>query len=130
MAAAPESLDTVSRLKYSWNRAHRAYAAYIAGILINVVGFAGATGRTVPLAATRIYEMSFFTGFGVSALIYWSLSLLFPVRGSSECAAFEEVDVSRDGRGHRAEDKDSEDVGSDGKSVASGTGVYIERVHT
>ena len=75
-------------------RLHRAYAAYISGILINVVGFAGATGRTVPLAATRIYEMSFFTGFGVSALVYWSLNLLFPVRGASECARFEEVDVS------------------------------------
>nr|VWO94499.1 Thiamine transporter [Ganoderma boninense] len=55
----------------------RAYAAYISGILINVVGFAGATGRSVPLAATRIYDMSFFTGFGVSALVYWSLNL-FP----------------------------------------------------
>jgi len=48
---------------------YRAYTAYAAGILINVVGFAGATGRTVSLAATRIYEMSFFTGFGVSSLI-------------------------------------------------------------
>jgi NCS1 family nucleobase:cation symporter-1 len=31
----------------------RAYAAYIAGILINVVGFAGAVGRDVPMAAKR-----------------------------------------------------------------------------
>ena len=59
-------------------RFHRAYAAYISGILINVVGFAGATGRTVPLAATRIYEISFFTGFGVSALV-----LQGPVRSRS-----------------------------------------------
>ena len=71
-----------------------AYAAYIAGILINVVGFAGATGQQVPLAATRIYQMSFFTGFGVSALIYYTLNKLFPVRGAGECARFEEVDVS------------------------------------
>ncbi len=98
-------------------RSRRAYAAYIAGILINVVGFAGATGRSVPLAATHIYEMSFFTGFGVSALLYWSLNLLFPVRGSSKCTTFEEVDVSRDSDGHGAED--SEDVGSDRNSVAS-----------
>ena len=103
-----------------------AYAAYIAGILINVVGFAGATGRTVPLAATRIYEMSFFTGFGVSALIYWSLNMLFPVRGSSECATFEEVDVSGSvfygagavPRGHEAQGSEDADV-SDKKSVAS-----------
>ena len=34
----------------------RAYAAYIAGILINVVGFAGAVGRTVPVGAQYIYK--------------------------------------------------------------------------
>ncbi|KAM5531238.1 hypothetical protein V8D89_015104 [Ganoderma adspersum] len=102
---------------YTWGINFRAYAAYISGILINVVGFAGATGRTVPLAATRIYEISFFTGFGVSALIYWSLNLLFPVRGSSECTVFEEVDVSRDSL-HGMEGSD--DMGSDRKSVASG----------
>ncbi|CAA7270210.1 unnamed protein product [Cyclocybe aegerita] len=77
---------------YTWGINFRAYAAYIAGILINVVGFAGATGRTVPLAATRIYQMSFFTGFGVSALIYYALNRLFPVPGAN--TKFEEVDVS------------------------------------
>ncbi|KAF9528685.1 permease for cytosine/purines, uracil, thiamine, allantoin-domain-containing protein [Crepidotus variabilis] len=77
---------------YTWGINFRAYAAYIAGILINVVGFAGATGRTVPLAATRIYQMSFFTGFGVSALIYYLLNRAFPVPGLSK--EFEEVDVS------------------------------------
>ena len=34
----------------------RAYAAYIGGILINVVGFAGATGDKVPIGATYIYK--------------------------------------------------------------------------
>ncbi|KAJ7927596.1 permease for cytosine/purines, uracil, thiamine, allantoin-domain-containing protein [Mycena leptocephala] len=78
---------------YTYGINFRAYAAYIAGILINVVGFAGATGRTVPLAATRIYQMSFFTGFGVSALTYWLLTRAFPVPGMSR--VFEEVDVSK-----------------------------------
>ncbi|EJF57376.1 hypothetical protein DICSQDRAFT_69652 [Dichomitus squalens LYAD-421 SS1] len=119
---------------YTFGINFRAYAAYIAGILINVVGFAGATGRTVPLAATRIYEMSFFTGFGVSALIYWSLSFLFPIRGSSNCATFEEVDVSGsafegagvDGHDHKAEE--SEDADMDKKSIAS-QGVRSVRSH-
>ena len=93
---------------------YRAYAAYISGILINVVGFAGATGRTVPLAATRIYEMSFFTGFGVSALVYWTLHALFPARGTSECARFEEVDVSA---AANSEADVEVDAASDGKSV-------------
>ncbi|KAF8843912.1 NCS1 nucleoside transporter family [Paxillus ammoniavirescens] len=77
---------------YTYGVNFRAYAAYIAGILINVVGFAGATGRTVPVAATRIYELSFFTGFGVSSLVYYVLNRLFPVVGAAE--VFEEVDVS------------------------------------
>lgn len=34
----------------------RAYGAYIAGILINVVGFAGSIGRTVPIGAQYIYK--------------------------------------------------------------------------
>ena len=36
--------------------------------------------------------MSFFTGFGVSATIYYLLNRLFPVTGVS--TKFEEVDVS------------------------------------
>jgi len=49
-------------------------------------------GRVVPLAATRIYELSFFTGFGVSAIVYWALNRVFPVVGAA--GTFEEVDVS------------------------------------
>ena len=37
---------------YTWGIHWRGYAAYIAGILINVVGFAGAVGTTVPIGAT------------------------------------------------------------------------------
>ncbi|KAF8637764.1 hypothetical protein AX17_002589 [Amanita inopinata Kibby_2008] len=77
---------------YTFGINFRAYAAYIAGILINVVGFAGATGRTVPIVATRIYQMSFFTGFGVSSIIYLLLNRLFPVVG--KMAEFEEVDLT------------------------------------
>ena len=51
----------------------RAYAAYIAGILINVVGFAGAVGNTVPIGATYVYNLNFFTGIIVSSLTYWLL---------------------------------------------------------
>ena len=36
--------------------------------------------------------MSFFTGFGVSALIYYTLNRFFPARGAN--AKWEEVDVS------------------------------------
>ena len=49
-------------------------------------------GRTVPLVATRIYELSFFTGFVVSAVIYWALNRIYPVPGAAD--TFEEIDVS------------------------------------
>lgn len=37
-------------------------------------------GATVSLTATRIYQLSFFTGFGVSFLVYWALCRIWPIR--------------------------------------------------
>ncbi|KAF7325731.1 hypothetical protein MKEN_00423500 [Mycena kentingensis (nom. inval.)] len=81
---------------YTYGVNARAYAAYIAGILINVVGFAGATGRAVPLPATRVYQMSWFTGLGVSSLVYLALNWVWPVPGArmERGERMEEVDVS------------------------------------
>ncbi|KAL2177813.1 permease for cytosine/purines, uracil, thiamine, allantoin-domain-containing protein [Thermothelomyces heterothallicus CBS 202.75] len=62
----------------------RAYAAYIAGILINVVGFAGAVGTSVPIGATYLYNLNFFCGFGVSAAVYWLLCRVWPVPATSD----------------------------------------------
>ncbi|KAM7184482.1 uracil permease [Rhypophila sp. PSN 637] len=63
----------------------RAYAAYIGGIIINVVGFADAVGTPgVPIGAVYVYNLNFFGGFIVSSLMYWGLSKLFPVPAVSE----------------------------------------------
>jgi NCS1 family nucleobase:cation symporter-1 len=62
----------------------RAYAAYIAGILINVVGFAGAIGREVPIGATYIYNVNYFSGILVSGGMYWALCKLLPVPATSD----------------------------------------------
>ncbi|KAH6855871.1 permease for cytosine/purines, uracil, thiamine, allantoin-domain-containing protein [Chaetomium sp. MPI-CAGE-AT-0009] len=63
----------------------RAYVAYIAGILINVVGFVGAIGaHTVPVGATYLYNLNFFCGFGVSASIYWALCKVSPIPATSD----------------------------------------------
>jgi NCS1 family nucleobase:cation symporter-1 len=62
----------------------RAYAAYIAGILINVVGFAGAIGVEVPIGATYIYNVNFFSGFIVASGSYWALSKFAPVPACSD----------------------------------------------
>ncbi|KAI0159851.1 permease for cytosine/purines, uracil, thiamine, allantoin-domain-containing protein [Xylariaceae sp. FL1272] len=62
----------------------RAYAGYISGILINVVGFAGALGADVPIGATYIYNVNFFSGFIVSAGVYWLCCKLSPIPNCSE----------------------------------------------
>ncbi|KAK4155835.1 permease for cytosine/purines, uracil, thiamine, allantoin-domain-containing protein [Chaetomidium leptoderma] len=62
----------------------RAYAAYISGILVNVVGFAGAVGTEVPIGATYVYNLSFFCGFGVSAAMYWALCKVSPIPATSD----------------------------------------------
>jgi NCS1 family nucleobase:cation symporter-1 len=75
----------------------RGYAAYIAGILINVVGFAGAVGRDVPIGAQRIYDLNFFAGFGVAAITYWTLCKISPIPATSDvwCEVGDEItDVS------------------------------------
>ncbi|KAJ7269879.1 permease for cytosine/purines, uracil, thiamine, allantoin-domain-containing protein [Mycena rebaudengoi] len=107
---------------YTYGINFRAYAAYIAGILINVVGFAGATGRIVPAAATHIYEMSFFTGFGVSSLTYWLLNLAFPVVGKA--SVFEEIDVSQRSVGAQDSESWNEANESDEKNEKVGGEVY------
>ncbi|KAJ4320703.1 uracil permease [Neodidymelliopsis sp. IMI 364377] len=71
----------------------RGYAAYIAGILINVVGFAGAIGRDVPVGAQRIYDLNFFAGFGVAAITYWTLCKISPIPATSDvwCEVGDEI---------------------------------------
>ncbi|GAA6016753.1 hypothetical protein JCM10207_003241 [Rhodosporidiobolus poonsookiae] len=77
--------------QYKWGINFRAVAAYLSGLLMNVVGFAGAVGTPVPLAATRIYNLSFFTGFGVSALVYFVLCKVFPIAIPTAEEALDEV---------------------------------------
>ena len=62
----------------------RGYASYIAGILINIVGFVGAIGRPVPIGAQYIYNLNFFCGFIVAAGTYYLLCRFFPVPATSD----------------------------------------------
>lgn len=56
----------------------RGFAAYIAGIVINVVGFAGAVGNDVPVGATYVYNLSYFTGFLTAMASYWIICKIWP----------------------------------------------------
>ncbi len=69
----------------------RGYVAYICGILINVVGFAGAVGTDVPMGATYIYRLNFFTGFIVSGGVYYLLARLKPMPAMSPTGRWFEV---------------------------------------
>lgn len=75
----------------------RGYAAYIAGIMINVVGFAGAVGVDVPVGAQRIYDLNFFAGFLVASITYWALCTISPIPATSSvwCEVGDEItDIS------------------------------------
>lgn len=69
----------------------RGYVAYICGILINVVGFAGACGASVPIGATYIYRLNFFTGFIVSGGVYYLLCLISPVKAPNPMGSWLEA---------------------------------------
>jgi NCS1 family nucleobase:cation symporter-1 len=62
----------------------RGYFAYILGVIINVVGFAGAVGTKVPIGATYIYNINYFAGFIVASATYWLLCKLFPIPACSD----------------------------------------------
>ncbi|KAL2000265.1 hypothetical protein VTN02DRAFT_3328 [Thermoascus thermophilus] len=76
---------------FSWH----GYAAYLCGILINIVGFVGAVGRAVPVGAQYVYNVNFFGGFLVSAAMYYLFTRLVPVPATSD--SWREVDIDVDG---------------------------------
>lgn len=61
----------------------RAFAAYGCGILINIVGFAGALGAKVPKGAIYIFNLNYFVGFLVSMVAYCLFCRLSPVPATS-----------------------------------------------
>ncbi|KAI9644008.1 uracil permease [Ciborinia camelliae] len=77
------SAKKTSPYYYTLGISWRGYAAYIAGILINIVGFVGAIGRDVPAGATYIYRLNFFCGFIIAGGMYWALCKLFPIPATS-----------------------------------------------
>jgi NCS1 family nucleobase:cation symporter-1 len=78
------SAKSTSPYYYTLGFSFRGYVAYIAGILINIVGFVGAIGKPVPMGAKYIYNLNFFAGFAVAAGSYWILCRIFPIPACSE----------------------------------------------
>ena len=102
-----------SLYRYTYGVNLRAYGAYFAGVAINVVGFAGVV-RPVPLVATRIYQLSWFTGFLASALVYVGLNFVFPARQPTQ----EEAETVTIVQEHR-ESTDMMSYDDDEKSLGS-----------
>lgn len=103
------SAQNESTYRFSYGFHWRAYAAYFAGLLINIVGFAGAVGATVPEGAMYIYNLNYFMGFIVAAGVYWTLCHFFPIPGTSP--VWMEVGEDSDNLQvqYDAKDKDFED---------------------
>ncbi|KAJ5097133.1 Uracil permease [Penicillium angulare] len=76
---------------YNYGFSWRAYTSYIAGILMNIVGFVGQVGPEVPVGAQYIYNINYFSGFIVSGGMYWILCTLFPIPATSD--KWNEVDI-------------------------------------
>ncbi|KAM0432882.1 hypothetical protein ACHAPT_004584 [Fusarium lateritium] len=105
---------------YTYGIHWRGYAAYIAGILINVVGFAGAVGQTVPKGATYVYNVNYFCGFLVSLSVYWSLCKIFPIPATSNrwMEVGDEIDDVRVGYDTGSQNYDEEHVTGETPKVA------------
>ncbi|KAL2795075.1 permease for cytosine/purines, uracil, thiamine, allantoin-domain-containing protein [Aspergillus keveii] len=96
---------------FSW----QAYASYLSGILINIVGFAGAVGRDVPVGAQYIYNVNYISGFIVSFVVYYTLTRFFPLVAISD--TWNEVDTDIDNIQTEGHDVDSDDIQTTGKPV-------------
>ncbi|UNI17024.1 uracil permease [Purpureocillium takamizusanense] len=87
---------------YTMGVTWRAYPAYFSGILVTIVGFAGAVGQPVPVGAIYLYNVNFFCGFIVSSIIYWALCTISPVPAVSTCwmevGDVDDVDVAYDAK--------------------------------
>lgn len=105
----------------------RGWVAYFCGILINVVGFAGAVGTTVPIGATYIYRLDFFTGFFVSAGVYWLLCTISPVPATSPTGTWMEVHDSDEYDTSVVHGKDIEETASRRSSVDVPKGGFLRR---
>ena len=100
----------------------RGYAAYICGIVINVVGFADAVGaKNVPIGAVRVYQLNYFCGFGVSMIIYYLLCKLSPIPATSDrwMEVGEDADELQAAYGSRTPSYDEENA--TGVDVPKGT---------
>jgi len=60
---------------FFWGFNWRAYTAYVAGILVNVVGFA---------TRMKVYNLNFFAGFFVSSIVYWLCCKYSPIPATSD----------------------------------------------
>lgn len=72
------SMDKEGSYWYTKGVIFRAFVAYIGGLLINIVGFAGAVGASGSSAATHIYILAPFTGSLVGMLVYVGLCWYCP----------------------------------------------------
>lgn len=100
--------------RFSYGFSWQAYASYLSGLLINIVGFAGAVGRDVPVGAQYIYNVNYLSGFIVSFVMYFIITRFFPIIATS--TTWNEVDFDQD-FDSEGQDIDTEEYNTTGKPV-------------
>lgn len=68
---------------YTFGFNWRAITAFVIAIFPSLPGFAGAVSgkQLVAVGWTRVYQLSYFVGFAIAALLYFTLSHFFPPPG-------------------------------------------------
>lgn len=79
---------------YSWGVNWRAYVAYICGFALNAPGFIHSVNKNIHVtkAMVHVFDLSWLTGTGLSALVYILCCYISPPPGMSR--DFQEVDES------------------------------------
>ena len=111
---------------YSYGVNWRAYLAYFSGFAINAPGFIHSLNPdiAVHVAAQRLYALSWLTGTGVSALVYYLACVAAPPPGMNR--SFHEVDESE---GEVMFAGVTEDVDGSEKELHGKGGANSPRVH-
>lgn len=101
---------------FSWH----AYTSYFAGLLINIVGFAGAVGRQVPVGAEYIYNVNYFSGVIISGGMYYILARMFPLPATSDYWNEEDIDINEFSvaYGEEVSDEESTDASRERGSIS------------
>ncbi|PGG97746.1 hypothetical protein AJ79_09098 [Helicocarpus griseus UAMH5409] len=82
--------NPTSRYFYTRGINMRAFAAFVVGFLLPLVGFVGSFGHKVSSAATKMFNLGWALSFLVGGVAYWVMCMMWSVPGDDGSGKFEE----------------------------------------